>query len=260
MIFATITDYDSWEYPYSTGDSKKLSGSIWVLEPDTLTLEGRWFPSKSVSGNTYRPNHEVGNILSYYEYGDLNEHPDIVQDVVTTKAPTTYTLNASTPFSWSLYGEEINHSSTDTTIEFGVDLRLQYGDALKASIKISGEDALWSIEIISDAHSVWKTRSLDMDVNLTVDLTMVAGETVHQSVAVSRRSRGIAYFRSVFRLWPGNTPRVATVLRWRPAPGLSRLRRAAVPRCVVGPPTMRRATRHTHRRRPPPRRAHCPRR
>jgi hypothetical protein len=133
MIFATITDYDSWEYPYSTGDSKKLSGSIWVLEPDTLTMEGRWFPSKSVSGNTYRPNHEVGNILSYYEYGDLNEHPDIVQNVVSTKAPTTYTLNASTPFSWSLYGEEINHSSTDTTIEFGVDLRLQYGFAVLES-------------------------------------------------------------------------------------------------------------------------------
>ncbi len=131
MIFATITDYDSWEYPYTAGDSKKLSGSIWVLEP--VTVEGRWFPSKSVSGNTYRPNHEVGNILSYYEYGDLNEHPDIVQNVVTTKAPTTYTLNASSPFKWSLYGEEINHSSTDTTIEFGVDLRLQYGFAVLES-------------------------------------------------------------------------------------------------------------------------------
>lgn len=133
MIFATITDYDSWEYPYSTGDSKELSGSIWILEPDTLTLEGRWFPSKSVSGNTYRPNHEVGNILSYYQYGELNEHPDIVQNVVSTKAPTTYTLNASSPYSWSLYGEEINHSSTDTTIEYGVDLRLQYGFAVLES-------------------------------------------------------------------------------------------------------------------------------
>lgn len=128
QVFATITDYDAWEYPYTIGDNEKLAGSIWVLTP--VEVESRWFPSKSVSGNTYRPNHEVGNILSYYEYGDLNEHPDIAQNVVRTKSPTTYTVNASTPYTWSLFGSEINTSSTDTTIEYGIDLRLQYGFAV----------------------------------------------------------------------------------------------------------------------------------
>jgi hypothetical protein len=125
QVFATITDYDVWEYPYTSGDNEKPTGSIWVLKP--VDVEGRWFPSKSVSGNTYRPNHEVGNILSYYKYGELNEHPDILQDVVTTESPTTFTVNASTPYTWSLYGNEINRSLTDTTIEYGVDLRLQRG-------------------------------------------------------------------------------------------------------------------------------------
>jgi len=65
-IYATIADYDILEYPvYSSGD---LLGYVVTVVPKLIgltKLQNTWFGSKGGNAQTYIPNHEVGNILSY---------------------------------------------------------------------------------------------------------------------------------------------------------------------------------------------------
>jgi hypothetical protein len=72
MIYATVCDYEVWEYPVYAANNT-VRGYVVALVP-TLT-ENRWFPSKERSATGYIPKHEVGNILSYTPYNDLN-NPD----------------------------------------------------------------------------------------------------------------------------------------------------------------------------------------
>ena len=70
-IYAIVMDYDVWEYPIYVNDEVKAHAL--VVEPHAI--ENRWFPSKSWSGYSYIPEHEVGNILSYREYPLLSNNP-----------------------------------------------------------------------------------------------------------------------------------------------------------------------------------------
>jgi hypothetical protein len=122
MVYSTITDYDSWEYPYSKGDSKEYSGSIWAIIP--VHVEGRWFPSKSISGLNYRPNHEVGNILSYYEYDQTTDPPNLEQYVGADNNTITSTLSATGDLRWKLNRTHFEENSADSLIEYGIDFKL----------------------------------------------------------------------------------------------------------------------------------------
>ena len=59
FIYATVGDYDVWEYPvFVEGVSEGF-----VLAVIPRTVQNRWFDSKSFSANAYAPPHVVGNIL-----------------------------------------------------------------------------------------------------------------------------------------------------------------------------------------------------
>lgn len=121
QIFATITDYDIWEYPYYIGSSTNEAGVIVAFRP--TKSEARWFPSKSVSGYSYRPIHEVGNILSYYSYDSVNSNPNIFQEIQPKNdiSTPTFVLSANSKFGWELTENNFNNSNAFKGVRFGVD-------------------------------------------------------------------------------------------------------------------------------------------
>ena len=70
FIYATVVDYDVWEYPLFVDNA--LEGYLAVVIPG---LQSRaWFPSKSPTATEYVPAHEVGNILSYRDVAAPEEN------------------------------------------------------------------------------------------------------------------------------------------------------------------------------------------
>ncbi|MBN1409159.1 MAG: T9SS type A sorting domain-containing protein [Calditrichaceae bacterium] len=109
-IYATVVDYDIWEYPvYANSDFK---GNVMVVRP--VVTENRWFPSKSWSGYSYIPTHEVGNILSYREYPLLSDNPE-VDELIKGDYSNSFTLDANSSYDWALLFEEFetNEASTE---------------------------------------------------------------------------------------------------------------------------------------------------
>jgi hypothetical protein len=123
QIFATFTNYDVWKYPYREGNSAGIAGSIYVFKP--LQSEGRWYPSKSASGNNYRPKHEIGNILSYSQYGTQSNNPDVFEDIYNPASSITYTLNSGTNYLWTYTKEEFDETTALNAIESSLDVKHQ---------------------------------------------------------------------------------------------------------------------------------------
>jgi len=128
LIYATVCDYDAWEYPVYENDT--LRGYILALEPK-LT-ENRWFPSKSWSAFSYVPDHEVGNILSYREYAQFIDNP-FSDETIRANTGDSYVLDASSSYNWTLMFSDFNSSSASTTKEIG----------LEVSAEISG----WGVSV-----------------------------------------------------------------------------------------------------------------
>lgn len=95
-IYATVADYDVWEYPVYTDSG--FQGNLLVLFP--LLKENRWFPAKSWSGSLYKPNHEVSNILSYYAYTDSLEQNEDLAVRIKGSLNESFVLNGNSNIDW----------------------------------------------------------------------------------------------------------------------------------------------------------------
>ncbi len=115
-IYATVLDYNVWEYPVYGNGVKK--GDVLVVEP--VMTENRWFPSKSWSGYSYVPNHEVGNILSYREYPVLSDNPE-VDEKIKGDYNNSFVLDANSSYDWTLQFEDFQSAGVTTQKEFGMD-------------------------------------------------------------------------------------------------------------------------------------------
>lgn len=107
-IYATIVDYDVWEYPIIANDTVK--GYTLVVSPKQS--QNAWFPSKSTQADEYIPDHEVGNILSYGEIASPSDNGSL-QTAVKWNTSDAVTLDGSPGFEyqWSLE----NSTQTKTT-------------------------------------------------------------------------------------------------------------------------------------------------
>lgn len=105
LIYATVCDYEIWEYPVYA-ENNSVIGYIVALVP-TVT-ENRWFPSKERSAEGLTPKHEVGNILSYTPYSDLN-NPNLSEILRGSYLNGSTDLNESTDATF-----EVNLSNTFT--------------------------------------------------------------------------------------------------------------------------------------------------
>ena len=109
QIFATVTDYSIWEYPVYNGASEIPTGAMVILDP--VSTEGIWFPSKSWSTSLYVPNHEVGNIMSYTKFEEIENNPDIDQMI---KLTPSITLGSNTSREFTVEMKDFRSSSSDT--------------------------------------------------------------------------------------------------------------------------------------------------
>ncbi len=157
QIFSSITDYDIWEYPYFIGNSNEESGVIVTAKP--TKSEARWFPSKSVSGYSYQPIHEPGNILSYFKYDSINKNPTIFQEIQPLSAISTpsVTLSANSSLHWELTKNNFSSNNAYEGIRFGLDAGAM-GFGFKAAYNQS------------DSHIHNYTTSISDELKLTVDI------------------------------------------------------------------------------------------
>ncbi len=125
LIYASVIDYDIFEYPaYAEGDFLGYVVSV-VPSPQQPT----WFGSKDERARTYLNNHEVGNILSYPpESGAVSN--ELVERAIRFIEGDRWTLSASSTQSWELRFSDIETSerqnsafqqvSRRTEVEFNV--------------------------------------------------------------------------------------------------------------------------------------------
>ncbi|MEJ2613915.1 MAG: T9SS type A sorting domain-containing protein [Ignavibacteriaceae bacterium] len=107
-IYATIVDYDIWEYPIIANDT--IQGYTLVVSPGQPKKS--WFPSKSPQAADYLPDHEVGNILSYRQIAVPSDN-GALQTALRWNTSDEITLDGSPGFeyNWSLE----NENQTQTT-------------------------------------------------------------------------------------------------------------------------------------------------
>lgn len=159
-IYATVIDYDIWEYPVYAEDS--LVGHVLVMDP--LQVSNRWFPSKSWSASSYVPNHEVGNILSYQRYPNLTNNEDVAS-LISGTYDQSYTLHASSSYDWDLRFQDFVNSQTETTKKIGMDVGIDgsfVGDLFGFSF--GGKDT-YDKENVS-THTTSVTQNLVMSTHL----------------------------------------------------------------------------------------------
>ena len=125
-IYSTLIDYDLWEYPFYYGNENSPRETIMVLVPHNV--RGQWFPSKSYYALSYLPNHEVGNILSYYPYDtvSISKNPNVLETI----ASDSQTLSSSNPFNWSVNFSNFTSTKAETTMEnstsFGISFKREF--------------------------------------------------------------------------------------------------------------------------------------
>jgi len=112
-IYAIVMDYDIWEYPIYVNN--EIKAHALVVEPHAI--ENRWFPSKSWSGHSYIPEHEVGNILSYREYPILSNNP-VVAEKIKGDYNNSFVLDANSSYGWGLQFDDFQSSQSSTTKEY----------------------------------------------------------------------------------------------------------------------------------------------
>jgi len=124
QIYTTVTDYDLWEYPVFHGNEHFARSSIMALVPNDV--RGQWFPSKSYYALSYIPDHEVGNILSYYPYDTLSNNPNVSQTIRANYVSDSFTLSSNTSYNWNLMFTDFTSSQADTSRQNGLDFKFSF--------------------------------------------------------------------------------------------------------------------------------------
>ncbi len=122
-IYAMVVDYDVWEYPvYANG---MMEGYTLVTSPKLQQRD--WFPSKSPEGDSYIPNHEVGNILSYNQITNPSDNSSLSQAIRwSTSDAVTLDVNSGAGYDWSLEKQSTNQTTTTNEVKFDAGASLSF--------------------------------------------------------------------------------------------------------------------------------------
>ncbi len=134
LIYATVADYTVWEYPVY--NDNQFQGYITTVVPE-LT-ENRWFPSKSWSGNPYIPNHEVGNLLSYPEYSEVQKQDESIEKIKGVEN-NNYAIGPNTSYEWRLEFNDFLENNASRTRKIGLEVGTEIEKGTAGTIEISGE-------------------------------------------------------------------------------------------------------------------------
>lgn len=151
QVYATVIDYDVWEYPIYVRDGSQ-EGTLLVVSPRRIKDE--WFSTKSFNAVGLETQHEIGNLLSYAE--DIPRNPDVAE---AFKA-SVYNLSDST-VKWSLQIEDFTEEQVTRTKTAGLEAQASLGFkglGLKVSGNYSREDL--------NTHTISAQETLKVEVEL----------------------------------------------------------------------------------------------
>ena len=172
-IYATIVDYDIWEYPIMLNDS--IKGYTLVVSPKPP--QKAWFPSKSPQAEDYLPDHEVGNILSYKKYATPTDN-GALQSALRWNTSDEITLAGSPGFeyNWSLENENQSTTTNTEKVEWSIGASASFDIPFKfiPDIEIHGKYNQGSIS--TRTNTVTYKKGLDVTLG-SVDLGI--GETYY---------------------------------------------------------------------------------
>jgi len=164
QIYATISDYDVWEYPIYLGTTDTVGGAIVVMSPSNV--QTGWFPSKSWSAASYVPDHEVGQILSYQAYDTLGQNPEMDEQIRASYLSDSYTLGSNTSYDWDLTRNDFRTTVTDSSHSFNTEANLNFVVILDAT----------SNSATMSTHTTSVTSNLNLHVHLG-QINLSYGET-----------------------------------------------------------------------------------
>ena len=167
-IFATVTDYDIWEYPVYADGVKKGNILAAIAHPK----QPMWFPSNDrENGNNIILGHEPGNLLSYPDFGDPANNPDLAQ--LIAKGPwLSIDQTSSTTNAWGLTSQTLNQQGAEMTQDYG----------FSASASAEG----WGVKVETEAnynHGQINTHSTTL--KSTIDMTSQFGAVNNSSASYS---------------------------------------------------------------------------
>ncbi len=158
-IYAMVVDYDVWEYPVYANNI--LEGYTLVTSPKLQQRD--WFPSKSPEGDTYIPNHEVGNILSYKQITNPSDNSSLSQAIRwSTSDAVTLDVNSGAGYDWSLEKQTSNQTTTtnEVKIDAGASLGFEVPIPFIPNFEIHGNYSHDSISTVT--NTVTYTQGLDV--------------------------------------------------------------------------------------------------
>jgi hypothetical protein len=124
-IYSTMSDYDVWEYPIFHGNETFSRRSYFALVPKNV--QATWYGSKSYFAQRYVPDHEVGNILSYYPYDTLSSNPNLSEVIRASYVSDRFSLDGSSSYTWNLSFTDFQQSGASTERNLGFDAGLEMG-------------------------------------------------------------------------------------------------------------------------------------
>jgi len=155
LIYATVTDYDLWEYPVYADGVKKGDVMAAIAHPQTA----HWFSSNDgVYGNSIILDHEPGNLLSYPNYGIPENNPDLGQLIYKGDL---YGISATgSAGKWELNWQKVVSDTADTSSNYGFSVGTSIGGV---AVKLETEGSYDHGSI--NTHTTTVTRSIDMTAN-----------------------------------------------------------------------------------------------
>ncbi len=124
-IYSTIADYDIWEYPVFHGNESFSRRSYFALVPKNV--QATWYSSKSYFAQQYVPDHEVGNILSYYPYDTLSNNPNLSKVIRANYVSDRFSLDGSSSYDWNVTITDFQQSGAGTERDMGIDAGAELG-------------------------------------------------------------------------------------------------------------------------------------
>ncbi|MFO7524444.1 MAG: T9SS type A sorting domain-containing protein [Ignavibacteriaceae bacterium] len=124
-IYSTISDYDIWEYPIIHGIETFSRRSLFALVPKNV--QATWYSNKSYFALNSVPDHEVGNILSYYPYDTLSNNPNLSEVIRASYQSDRFELDGSSSYEWNLTFTDFQQSGASTEKNLGFDAGIEMG-------------------------------------------------------------------------------------------------------------------------------------
>ena len=127
QIFSTVVNYDVWEYPVFHGNETFPRRSYFAVVPNSV--DKNWYESKSYHALNYIPDHEVGNILSYFPYDTLTNNPNLSSAIVASYSGNSYTLGANPGPNWDLKISKFYQNNASLKFNTGLDFGVEFAGA-----------------------------------------------------------------------------------------------------------------------------------